>query len=242
MTQGQQSLRHDDPVVRDLEIMAAAVNYRNWMYRQFASALGQRVIECGAGIGNFTQLLTERELIVAVDCYGPCVSYLADRFRENPRVIPLQMDISSAQLLDLSRYRPDTIVCVNVLEHVEDDVGTLQHMRMLLGHGGRLALLVPAFQCLYGSVDRMLGHYRRYGYQELREKLTQSGLKIREMFYFNAVAPFGWFMNNRVFKRTEESPTQVMVFDRWIVPWLSQLERIWKPPYGLSLIVIGEAS
>lgn len=235
--------RSDDPVIRDLEIMSVALNYRNWIYRQFIPILGRRIIECGAGIGNFTELLAaDRELVVAVDCYGPCVSYLADRFRDDSRIVPVKMDVSSAQLRDLARYQPDSIVCINVLEHVEDDLGTLKHMRHLVGRGGTIALLVPAFPCLYGTIDRMLGHYRRYERRELAWKFQEAGLKVQQLFYFNAVAPFGWFLNNRVFKRTEESPTQVLVFDRWIVPWLSRLERLCRPPYGLSLIVLAEAT
>ena len=236
------SALNEDPVIRDLEIMSAAVNYRNWIYRQFTPILGRRVIECGAGIGNFTELLAERELVVAVDSYGPCVSYLANRFRANARVVPVQMDVSSPRLRELERYQPDTIVCINVLEHVEDDRATLKNMRHLVGRGGAIALLVPAFPCLYGTIDRMLGHYRRYRREELAGKFEEAGLKVQRLFYFNAVAPFGWFVNNRVLKRTEESPVQVLVFDRWIVPWLSRIEHLCKPPYGLSLIVLAEAS
>lgn len=229
-----------DPIIRDLEIMSKATRYLGWIDDQLRPSLGRRVIECGAGIGNFTERLLDRELVVAVDSYGPCLTYLARRFAGATHIIPVQLDISGAEFSSLARYQPDTIVCVNVLEHVQDDVTTLHRMRALLAGGGRLALLVPAFPCLYGSIDRVIGHYRRYGKQELKDKLTQAGFRITALFYMNAVAPVGWFLNNRVFKRTEESPMQVLVFDRWIVPWLRRAERLMKPPYGLSLIAIGE--
>ncbi len=229
-----------DPIVHDLEIMAAAKNYQRWMYAQFHPYVGRRIIECGAGIGNLTHLLANRELIIAVDSYAPCLEYLTRRFQDATNIIPIHMDISSPQLLDLARYNPDTIICVNVLEHVEDDAGTLSRMFTLLPSGGRLVLLVPAFQWLYGSIDQMLGHYRRDVKGELRNKVSLAGFAIHKLFYMNCVAVPGWFLNNRVFNRTEESPAQVLVFDRFIAPWLSRVERLIRPPFGLSLIAIGE--
>jgi SAM-dependent methyltransferase len=229
-----------NPIIRDLEIMAPARNYGRWIYRQVEPALGQRLIECGAGIGNFTELLSNRELVVALDSYAPCLEYLRKRFAQATHIIPIQMDISTPDMLGLASYEPDTIVCINVLEHVQDDTATLSNMWRILQRGGQLALLVPAFQALYGSIDRVVGHYRRYGKQELQEKLIRGGFHIKDLFYMNVVAPLGWFLNNRIWKRTEESPTQVMVFDRWIVPWLSKLERALRPPFGLSLIALAE--
>ena len=233
----------EDPIVRDLEIMSRATNYGAWIYSHFRAYPGQRIIECGAGIGNFTRFLLDRDLVVAADCYAPCLTYLASRFAAASNVVPVQMDIGSPAVLELARYRPDTVVCSNVLEHIQDDEATLTCMHTLLaGSRGRLVLLVPAFQCLYGSIDRTIGHYRRYGKRELERKLVRAGFVIKDLFFMNTVAPLGWFVNNRVLKRTQESVAQVLVFDRWIVPWLSRLERLIRPPFGLSLIAVSETA
>lgn len=229
-----------DPIIRDLEIMAAAVNYRRWIASQFHRFLGQRIVECGAGIGTFTELWLDRELVLAVDAYEPCVERLRSRFAGFANVVPIHMDIASPTFVELARYRPDTIVCLNVLEHVEHDLAALSMMFTLLPRGGRLVIFVPAFQGLYGSIDRLIGHHRRYAKRELREKLTQTGFTILDLLFMNGIAPVGWWWNNRVMKRNEESPLQVMVFDRWVVPWLSKLERLWPPPFGLSLIALAE--
>ena len=229
-----------DPIVRDLQIMAPARNYSRWIYEQFRPHLGRRVIECGAGIGNFTELLLDRELVVAVDAYQPCLEQLARRFAAEKQVVPVLMDISSPRLLELSRHRPDTVICINVLEHVEDDVAALINMWSILQPGGRLALLVPAYPILYGTIDRKIGHYRRYTKRVLTDRIARAGFQIRRLFCMNVIAPLGWFLNNRIFKRQEESVAQVLFFDRFIVPWLRPAERILNPPFGLSLIAVCE--
>lgn len=229
-----------DAVIRDLEIMAKAVHYRDWIYHQFRNDIGGRVMEVGAGIGTFTELFLDRELVVAIDAYGPCVDTMKGKFARRPNVIALQMDIAAPEIQELCSYRPDTIVCLNVLEHIADDGAALGNMFSLLDEGGTVALLVPAFQSLYGSVDRLVGHQRRYSRKELRDKLVAAGLRVRTMFYMNSVAVFGWFLNNRILKRKEESLGQVLLYDRLVVPMLKVLEDRVKPPFGLSIVAVAE--
>lgn len=225
--------------VSDLEIMANAHNYRHWMFRQIEPFLGRRILEIGAGIGNFTQLMLDREAVIAVDVYQPCVEYLKKRFAGQRRVLPLLLDAADPQIAALASHKLDTVVCLNVLEHVENDVDALSHMFAALQDGGRLILLVPAFQFLFGTVDCSLGHYRRYTKPPLVHKMRQTGFEIEKLFYMNAVGMAGWFLNNRVLKRTEESPRQIAFFDRMIAPVAERAERIVQPPVGLSLIAIG---
>ena len=229
-----------DPIIRDLEIMADTVNYRKWIYDNIRTSLGKRVIELGAGIGNFTQLLTDRDIVVAVDNSRAAVEKMKEKFSACENVIPLEIDIESPQLLDLARFDADTIVCINVLEHIADDAKALSDMYTLLKPGNRLILLVPAFQFLFGTIDRIVGHHRRYSKRELSSRLIQAGFSIRGIYFMNCIAVFGWFLNNRVLKRREESPSQVALFDKCIAPWMQGIERVVRPPFGLSLIAIGE--
>jgi len=229
-----------DPIIRDLEIMAGTVNYRKWIYDNIRASLGKRVIELGAGIGNFTQLLTDRDIVIAVDNSEAAVKKLTKKFFKFNNVIPLKIDIERPELLQLTRFDADTIVCINVLEHIEDDSKALSDMCALLNPGDKLILLVQAFQFLYGTIDRIVGHYRRYSRQELSSKLHEAGFSIRDIYYMNSIAVFAWFLNNRILKRQEQSPTQVAFFDRWIVPWLKEIEYVVRPPFGLALIAVGE--
>jgi SAM-dependent methyltransferase len=227
-----------DAVIRDLEIMAGAVHYRKWIYSQFSPYLGQRIIEVGAGIGNFTGLFLDRELVVVLDSYLPCIEYLKQKFIHNHNVVPVQMDISDPAITELDRYAPDTIVCINVLEHVQDDGAALSNMFKILTRGGTLALLVPALPFLYGSIDRLVGHQRRYRKRELTEKLTRAGFSVSSIYFMNSIAVPGWFLTGRILKQREESPRQVWFYDSVVVPVLRRMERFIRPPFGLSLIVI----
>ena len=224
--------------VSDLETMSAAVNYRQWMFRRLGQFIGRRILEVGAGIGNFTQLLLDRELVVASDIHPDCVAYLRRRFAAHDNVVTLEMDAADPAVAQLTRYNLDTIVCINVLEHVADDLAALRCMFESLGAGGRLVLLVPAFQFLFGSVDRSLSHHRRYTRRTLLPKIQAAGFCIERSFYMNLVGMFGWLVNNRIAKRAEESPRQIVFFDRFVAPAAERIERLLAPPVGLSLIVV----
>jgi 2-polyprenyl-3-methyl-5-hydroxy-6-metoxy-1,4-benzoquinol methylase len=107
-----------DVIVRDLEIASVAVNYRKWILSNIKKAIGQRVIELGAGIGNFTEFFLDKELVVAVDIHEPALEYLRRRFSGRNNVVVRGIDIGTPGIMELAEYRADTIVCLNVLEHL----------------------------------------------------------------------------------------------------------------------------
>lgn len=233
-----ESLSNDTVMVADLEVMSSANNYRDWMYKRVEPFIGQRILEVGAGIGNFTSLLLDRELVVATDKYEKCVDYLKTRLGDNLKTEPTILDLAAPDE-SLARYDLDTVICMNVLEHVEDDLAALKYMNRVLVTGGRAVILVPAFQFLYGSIDHAIEHYRRYTRKSLLPVMERAGFKIERAFYMNVIGMAGWFWNNRVRKIEEENAKQIGVFDKFIAPWAERVERALPPPFGLSLIAIG---
>jgi 2-polyprenyl-3-methyl-5-hydroxy-6-metoxy-1,4-benzoquinol methylase len=225
--------------VSDLEIMAGAVNYRTWMLRRFAPYLGQRILEVGAGIGNFTELLLDRELVLPTDVYPPCVERLQDRIGHRLKADPVVIDLADPAIRQLASHRFDTVLCTNVLEHVADDRASLANIFGVLQPGGRLLLYVPAHPILYGTVDASLDHFRRYTRRDVAAKLTGAGFTVEHLSEMNAVGTIAWFLNGRVLRRREESVGQVTLFDRWIVPWMERVERVAPPPFGLSILGVG---
>jgi SAM-dependent methyltransferase len=224
--------------ITDQERMAHAANYFAWQGRLVAPRLGQRVIEVGCGIGNFTRMLLDREAVVAVDVDPACVARLRERYPNRPNLQAFVSDPSSGAFADLARFRADSCVCLNVLEHIEDDGRALGAMASVLAPRGVIVLLVPAFPALCGPIDRNLNHYRRYSRDTLAALADRTGLRVEKLHYVNAIGFFAWWINAHVFRREAQSETQIRVFDRYVVPWLSRLEAMAPPPFGQSLFAV----
>lgn len=218
--------------------MTRAKNYFAWQSRLVVRELGQRVIEVGCGIGNFTGLLLDRELVVAVDREEACVQTLCQRYPGHRNLHAMTCDAGSDAFRKLARFRPDSVVCVNVLEHIENDAAALRAMAEIVVPGGVIVLLVPAFESLYGPIDRNLGHYRRYRRGSLTRLAEDTGLAVQKLHYVNAAGFFGWWVNARVLKRQTQSDGQIAIFDRWMVPIFSALEGAVAPPFGQSLLAV----
>jgi len=211
--------------------------YNKWIWERVQPFVGQRVLEVGAGSGTMTRFLYGRELIVTTDKERPYIDRLQNAFRRRPGIIVEHLDLDDDDALDLSRYAFDTVLCINVLEHTADDVAALRRANELLVPGGRIVIFVPAGKELFGSLDRGVGHQRRYDKNELIEKLNQAGFEVEEISFQNQAGRLAWWINSHVFKRQELPVAQSRIFDR-LVPMFKTFEGD-RPSSGLSLIAVG---
>lgn len=226
--------------VRELETMSLAVNYHRWTYNIARPYLGERVLEVGGGLGSFTRLLHDGRRVVTVDNDPDCTSQLRRQFADHNQVRVLDGDILDDHLPDaLSAERLDTAVCINVLEHIEDDGRALRNIWRALQLGGHLILLVPAHPQLYGTLDAVVGHFRRYTRSEGRTKVRRAGFEVLRCSYFNSVGAVGRFVIGRVNRQQETGKGQVVFYDRYVVPVLERVEQVVAPPFGQSLVVVG---
>jgi glycosyltransferase involved in cell wall biosynthesis len=211
--------------------------YNRWVWERMQRWVGQRVLETGAGWGTMTRFLYGRELVVASDKETPYLDRLKNNFRRKPGIIVEHLDLESDTALDLSRYAFDTITCINVLEHTTDDEGALKRAWQILVPGGRVIIFVPAGKELFGTLDKGMGHERRYDKEELLDKLRRTGFEIEHASYQNQVAKLAWWLNSKVLGRTALPSGQSWLFDA-MVPVLKALEGD-SPSDGLSLIAVG---
>lgn len=166
--------------------------------------------------------------------------HLRERFGGHEHVRVCDGDIlDPAVAAALRRECLDTVVSMNVLEHIADDSTALEHMYHALQPGGHLILLVPAHPGLYGTLDARLEHLRRYERNILKVKVRRANLTLRRCLYFNGLGVAGWYLAGRVLRQERIGEGQVRFYDRYVVPLLARAERVIPPPFGQSLIVIG---
>lgn len=215
--------------------------YNGWIYEEIERVLGREVLEVGSGTGNITRFLArEGRRVVATDGLPAYREHLRDLYRANPNIEIGEFDLNQAAPTEFVTRQFDSVVCLNVLEHIEDDRGALREMRRVIRPGGYLALLVPAHPILYGKFDEAVGHFRRYSKSPLLKLLGEADFEVTSIKFFNIAAVIPWLVNGRIFKRDYLPEEQTSLVDL-LVPLL-KLERLIGPPCGLSLIALAKKS
>jgi SAM-dependent methyltransferase len=222
-----------------LDIFAQTPHLNRWIFDRLRPWCGQRVLEVGAGLGNITSMLLDRELVVATEIEAEFLRQLGRKFAGQKHVVVRSLDLNWVPVEELREHRLDTVLCVNVLEHVEDDLGALDALRRSVVPGGRLCLYVPALRWLYGSLDRGLVHHRRYGRAELADLLGRAGWKVDHLSFMNLLGIPGWFLNSRVLGRKLLPIKQVVLYDK-LTPILRIEDRV-RLPIGMSLVAAATA-
>jgi glycosyltransferase involved in cell wall biosynthesis len=230
----------EDEGFTTLRRVEALHRYNEFIWELIRPYVGRRVLEVGSGTGVMTRYLATREHVVATDIDPQYVELLRRTYADNPKVDVQALDLARLAENGLPRHQFDTIVCSNVLEHVEDDRGALSAMRDLLAPGGRVVLVIPALRALYGSIDEAIGHHRRYTRDEIVHKLADAGLTVEHLSFFNLLGVAGWFLNARILRRRSVPGVQARLNDR-LVPLL-RLERRLRPPFGMSLLAVGRVA
>jgi SAM-dependent methyltransferase len=221
-----------------LKSMARSNNYNRWIVNMVAPYLGRRMLEAGSGIGNISALLVQRERLVLSDNDPVYLPILTQRFgrRNNVRV-----DVANLErVVDYDRWEPeelDTVLCSNVLEHLEGDTDVLRSFRRTLVPGGHAIVIVPAGKALYTPLDKELGHHRRYTAEELEIKMREAGFDVVFTRRFNRVGAISWALAGHVLRKRHLSPRQMVWFER-MLPIVKVFEWL-LPVRGMSLVVVG---
>ena len=203
-----------------LDALAFAPKFNRWMADTILPYVGRNVLEIGAGMGNMSRhLCPRRKLYVATDVSSEYADHLRNMFRHRPSVCVRQLDATRAEDFAAFERQMDTVVCLNVLEHIEDDAATLGSIRTLLAPEGRLILLVPNDPRAYGTIDKEIGHYRRYTPAGLRTLMTDSGYVVEDILKFNRVSMPAWRFTGQVKKSRTLSRFALRMFDKFVWLW-----------------------
>jgi len=228
---------YTDPGAKILGRLGNTDRFNRWMASVVRPYLHGRTVEIGAGLGNLCAHLSRRiPDYVATDIEPEHLNFLRTRFSSAPNVSVGYCDLSNPSFFEQNSGQFESLVCLNVVEHVDDDMRSLKHIRTALKDGGRAVILVPEGPGVYGTLDEVLGHFRRYTEAELRSKLEASGFVVERMLKFNRVTRPGWWFNGRLLKRRTFGRFQLAVFDRMVWLW-RRMDRVlpWGP---VSLIAV----
>jgi len=216
--------------------LSRAPRFNAWMADAIRQYCGQQVLEIGSGVGNLTRRLVPRTHYVASDINPLYLETLKAIAAERPYMKSAYCDVTDVESFPAVDGGFDTVVCLNVIEHVEDDAAALENIRRVLRPGGTAVVLVPHGQWNFGSLDTVLGHHRRYSSASLRTVAERSGFVVDTVFEFNRAGTPAWFLNGRVLRRTSFSAVQIW-FLNVLTPVFRLLDRVLPIP-GLSLIAV----
>lgn len=225
---------------KDLEAMSFAVNYHKWILDEFRPFMGRKLVEVGAGTGSFSELLLDEkpENLAVVEPSGMFEHLVANLSeRETGTAIEFHHAIFS-EAADALKVQPDTIIYVNVLEHVEDDQGELRKVFETLPAGGHCLIFVPAFQSLYGAFDEKVGHFRRYTKGEVESKATAAGFSILKSKYFDFAGIFPWWIKYKLLRSDSLGSGAVTAYDKLAVPVTRAFEQILGAPVGKNVLTV----
>ncbi|HET9554399.1 MAG TPA: glycosyltransferase [Anaeromyxobacteraceae bacterium] len=218
--------------------MARAPRFNAWMADTIRPWCGRTVLEIGSGTGNLTRRLIPRDQYVASDINPLYLSTLHGLTADRPYLDVTLTDVTKGETFPRREGGFDTVVCLNVVEHVDDDVGALRNIRAVLGQGGRAIVLVPQGPELMGTLDEVLGHRRRYTPDSLRQLAADAGFEVKELLLFNRVGRPAWWLNGKVLKRRSFGLFQIMTLNA-LTPLFRLVDRA-LPFKALSLIAVME--
>lgn len=235
----------NEELIKGQKDNSLTINYNKWIFDNISPYIGDKVMDVGAGRGNFLNYLLDRKTVVAIDILDVFIDNLYHLKGSKNNVHIFKYDIQDERIIQIvQNFCLDTVICNNVLEHVRDDRKALNNIYKILHNNGSLILVLPAFQCLYSNWDTAVGHFRRYDYKDIKAKLLEVGFKICVNFYMNIVGFLGWFFNGRILMNTPMKSScvekQAIFFDRYIVKSLRKLEELFPPMFGLSLIIVAQ--
>jgi glycosyltransferase involved in cell wall biosynthesis len=221
-----------------LHSISHARRFNNWMVDEIGPYMGDRILEVGSGIGNVSRFLPKRERLTVSDLDPKYLTILQDTFGDNSIVDVTHLDVTSdADVQALGEGEYDTIVFLNVLEHIDDDEGAIRRLRKLLAPGGRMIILVPQYKWLFGEYDKQVNHKRRYNKSELEALLDGCDMSVEALRSFNMPAMLGWWLFSVVLRRKGMGKLQLKLFDMF-VPFFRIVESVLPCP-GISLICVG---
>jgi glycosyltransferase involved in cell wall biosynthesis len=210
--------------------------FNTWMAQTIAPYVGQNVLEIGAGTGNLTKMLIPRHSYYATDI-NPLYLQMFQKLKTDKPYLSVQyLDLNNVAEFKEKDNKFDTIICLNVIEHLDDDEQALKNIAGLLSDQGKAIILVPRGQDVFGTLDEVLGHKRRYSEKAIRLLSQKAGVEVEKIIPFNRASTIPWWINGKILKKKTFSLFQLFCMNL-MTPILKKIDHLLPVP-SLSYIVI----
>ena len=220
-----------------LESMNQAVWYNQWILNKIVKYLKNDILEVGCGIGNFTNSLIKYGKIWSIDIDQHLIKKTVKKRYKKRLKVGLGNIEKGKYYLKNKKF--DTIVCFNVLEHIKNDENAVENLNKLLKKRGILLLVLPAHPKIYGSLDKHVGHFRRYEMNKLLSLLKSHNFDIILSKRINIIGALGWWFSGKVLKNTFVDLDKLSFFNK-IAPFVLPIEDIIGTPIGISILVVAQ--
>jgi SAM-dependent methyltransferase len=227
-----------------------AGNYHRYLLEHTEGFMGQKIMEIGCGYGQYTEFLLKRgKFVLATDIDNDLLACLQKNLgSQHPHSLKTQfIDLNqNLSIIECLSWQPDTLLCLNVLEHIEHDKEVIKYLYTNSRANTVAIFLCPAHQALFGFMDQQAGHFRRYNRQTFQKLFTSAGWSIAKCFYINPIGAIGWFVRNKLIppsSRSLDDPkinSDIAIFDKYLLPISRTLDPFFKYTLGQSVVVIAK--
>ena len=203
-------------------------------------------VEIGGGIGTFTKLLVNAHLAcnpaARLTVFEP-EEALCRRLRDELEQTHSGIIRTGRLVITGGYFQPspdqcDTVIMINVLEHIQDDQESVRAAYQSLSPSGTFVVYSPALQWLYSPHDKAVGHYRRYEMNHLEQIVRKEGFVVVAAKYMDCMGVLPWYLLNVLGGSTSIDPRLARLYDTWFVPLTRAVERLWRPWIGKNVLVV----
>jgi 2-polyprenyl-3-methyl-5-hydroxy-6-metoxy-1,4-benzoquinol methylase len=227
-----------------LNTIALANHLNSWMYGTIKPHCSGRILEIGSGVGNISEyFLQDDASILLTDIREGYCDSLRRKFSDSKTLL----GIETMNLVDEDFDRKfgkyfnsfDSVFALNVVEHIFDDQLAVANCHKLLKPGGRLIILVPAYQWLFNNFDKELEHYRRYNRKKLEALFTAGDFEVLRTRYFNAAGIAGWYVSGKMQHHKIIPSGQIRLYNKLVILF-KLFDKLIFNSFGLSVITVGK--
>ena len=229
----------DETGYQTLEVIAKADKFNQWMFETIRPYCHGNILEIGSGIGNISRFFIQNDYSLTLsDADEHYIDRLKKTFGDiNILSIDLVHEDFAKKYVQLFQAF-DTVILLNVLEHIDNEEQAIENCRHLLKRDGSLVVLVPAYSFLFSKMDRELHHYRRYTSKKLFNQVSKKKFNVKKVFYFNAMGIFAWIYGK--FGGLTSVPSKEMKLFNNLVPLAKFIDKILFKKAGLSVIMVAQ--